>query len=183
MLVLSANDVESLLDLDRLVDAVEAAMIDLSEGRASMPSRVAANVAERDGMLVVMPAYLPSAGALTTKLVTLFPRNTDQPTHQALICCFDPDSGTPLAVMDGTYVTAARTAAGSALATRLLRARNAGVVAVIGTGVQARSSCTGPRSSTGHRGHPDRRPARVRRRGPRRRTGSGGRSSGGGHVD
>jgi alanine dehydrogenase len=138
VLILSARDVEQLLDLDQLVDAVEAAMIDLSDGRASMPPRVAASVAERDGLLLAMSAYLPSAGALTTKLVSLFPRNRDQPTHQALICCFDPDHGTPLAVMDGTYVTAVRTAAGSAMATRLLASRTQ-VVAVIGTGVQARA--------------------------------------------
>lgn len=139
MLVLSASDVEALLDLDRLVDAVEAAMIDLSAGRASVPSRVAANVAPRRAMLAAMPAFLPSAGALTTKLVSLFPENTDRPTHQALICCFDPDTGTALAVMDGTYVTATRTAAGSALATRLLACPGAEVVSVIGTGVQART--------------------------------------------
>jgi ornithine cyclodeaminase len=139
MLVLSASDVEALLDLDRLVEALEAAMVDISAGRASMPSRVAADVASRRAMMAAMPAFLPSAGALTTKLVSLFPENTDRPTHQALICCFDPDTGTPVAVMDGTYVTATRTAAGSALATRLLARADAEVVAVIGTGVQARA--------------------------------------------
>lgn len=139
MLVLSAGDVEALLDLDLLVDVVEKAMIDLSAGRVSMPSRVAAQVADRHAMLAVMPAYLPAGHTLMTKLVSLFPDNRDRPTHQALICCFDADTGTPLAVMDGTYVTATRTAAGSALATRLLARPDAGVVAVIGTGVQARS--------------------------------------------
>ncbi|HEU5004075.1 MAG TPA: ornithine cyclodeaminase family protein [Actinomycetota bacterium] len=137
MLVLSADDVAALLDLDELVGAVEAAMVDLSAGRASMPSRVAASVTDRRAMLAAMPAFLPSAGALTTKLVSLFPENTDRPTHQALICCFDPVTGSPLAVMDGTYVTATRTAAGSALAARLLARKNAEVVSVIGTGVQA----------------------------------------------
>jgi ornithine cyclodeaminase/alanine dehydrogenase-like protein (mu-crystallin family) len=139
MLVLSAAEVAKLLDLDRLVDAVAVAMDDFSHGRTSMPPRVAATVDERDAMLAVMPAYLPSAQALTTKLVSLFPKNTAVPTHQALICCFDPDSGTPLAVLDGTYITAARTAAGSALATTLLARRGAAVVSIIGTGVQARS--------------------------------------------
>ncbi|PZS31501.1 MAG: ornithine cyclodeaminase [Pseudonocardiales bacterium] len=139
MLVLSATEVQSLLDLDALVDAVEAAMIDLSNGWASMPSRVAAVVPERQGMLAAMPAFLPSAGALTTKLVSVFPLNEDRPTHQALICCFDPETGTPVAVMDGTYITASRTAAGSALASRLLARPGASVVAVIGTGVQARA--------------------------------------------
>ena len=139
MLVLSHREVASLLDLDRLVDAVAAAMADLSAGRASMPPRAAAAVPDRRGMLAVMPAFLGSTGALVAKLVSLFPENTDRPTHQAVICCFDPDTGTPVALMDGTYVTAARTAAGSALATRLLARRDATVVAVIGTGVQART--------------------------------------------
>jgi ornithine cyclodeaminase/alanine dehydrogenase-like protein (mu-crystallin family) len=138
-LVLSAEDVRELLDLDRLVDALEAAMIDLSAGLVSMPPRVAAQVADRHATLFAMPAYLPSANALTTKLVSLFPENREQPSHQALICCFDPDTGTPLAVMDGTYITATRTAAGSALATRHLARADAEIVAVIGTGVQARS--------------------------------------------
>jgi ornithine cyclodeaminase/alanine dehydrogenase-like protein (mu-crystallin family) len=139
VLVLSASDVEALLDLDLLVDRIEQAMVDLSAGRVSMPARVAAQVADRHAMLAAMPAYLPTTNALMTKLVSLFPDNRDRPTHQALICCFDPDTGTPLALMDGTYVTATRTAAGSALATRILARADAGVVAVIGTGVQARS--------------------------------------------
>jgi alanine dehydrogenase len=139
VLVLSRSDVESLLDLDGLVDAVAAAMADLSAGRASMPPRVAATVADRHAILAVMPAFLASTGALTAKLVSLFPENNDRPTHQAVICCFDPDDGTPVALMDGTHVTATRTAAGSALATRLLARRDSTVVAVIGTGVQART--------------------------------------------
>ena len=139
MLILSRIEVESLLDPDRLVDALAVAMADLSRRRASTPPRVAAVVADRDAMLAAMPAFLPSSGALTTKLVSVFPGNTDRPTHQAVICCFDPVSGAPLAVMDGTYVTAARTAAGSMLATRLVAREGARVVSVIGTGVQARS--------------------------------------------
>src|SRR3989442_1830814 len=114
-------------------------MADLSAGRASMPARIAALVPECDGLLAAMPAYLPSAGALTTKLVSLFPRNTDRPTHQAVIVVFDPAHGTPVALMDGEAITAARTAAGSALATDLLARRDARVLAVLGTGVQARA--------------------------------------------
>ncbi len=137
MLVISAAEVASLLDLDALADALQAAMAELSAGRASVPPRVAAMVTEQDAMLAAMPAFLPSAGALTAKLVSLYPHNQDRPTHQALICCFDPATGTPVAVIDGTHVTAARTAAGSAVATRLLARPGASRVAVIGTGVQA----------------------------------------------
>jgi alanine dehydrogenase len=139
VLLLSGAEVEMLLDLDELVEALGAAMADLSGGRASTPPRVAARVPERAAMLAVMPAFLPSARALMTKLVSLFPENRDRPTHQAVICCFDPDTGTPLALMDGTYITAARTAAGSALATRYLARSDARVLSIIGSGVQARA--------------------------------------------
>ena len=137
MIVLSQSEVQELLDLDELVDALAAAHVDLSAGDASMPPRIAA-FAEQDGLLGVMPAYLPSAG-LACKLVTLFPRNRDRHTHQALICLFDEENGTPIALMDGTYITATRTAAGSALATRLLAREEAHVLAILGAGVQART--------------------------------------------
>jgi alanine dehydrogenase len=138
VIFLSEAEVRELLDLDQLVDALADAHRDLSAGEASMPPRIAAMVQERQGLLGVMPAYLPSAG-LACKLVTLFPQNTDRHTHQAVIVIFDPRSGTPLALMDGTYITATRTAAGSALATRLLAREDAEVLALLGTGVQAHS--------------------------------------------
>lgn len=141
MLVLSRADVEALLDLERLIDALAAAMTDLSAGRASVPARVAAVVGDRDAFLASMVAYSPAADALAAKLVSVFPQNAGgpRPTHQAVICTFDPTSGEPVAVMDGTYITAMRTAGGSALATRLLARGDAAVMAVLGTGVQARA--------------------------------------------
>ncbi len=139
MLILDKREVESLLEPDALRAAVAAALADLSAGRASMPTRIAALVAEQDALLAAMPAYLPGAGALTTKLVTLFPRNTDRPTHQAVIVAFDPLTGTPAALMDGEAITAARTAAASALATDLLARPDASTLAVLGAGVQARA--------------------------------------------
>src|SRR3954452_8978783 len=141
MRVLSRQDVEALLDLDRLVDALAAAMADLSAGTASMPPRIAARVLHQEAILGAMPAYLPSAGVLASKLVTLFPNNAalGMHTHQAVIIALDPETGTPLALMDGTYITAVRTAAGSALATRLLARPDSAVLAILGTGVQARS--------------------------------------------
>ncbi|MDE3026009.1 MAG: ornithine cyclodeaminase family protein, partial [Acidobacteriota bacterium] len=99
MLVLTRAEVEELLDLDALVEALAKAHAELSAGSASMPPRIAA-LAER-GLLGAMPAYLPSAG-LGCKLVSLFPENADRPTHQAEIVMFDPANGTPAAVMDGT---------------------------------------------------------------------------------
>ena len=138
MLILGRSDVEELLDPDALIEALAAAHADLSAGKASMPPRIAALVDDRDALLGAMPSYLPSAG-LACKLVTLFPHNRDRATHQAIVCVFDPETGTPAAVMDGTYITAMRTAAGSALATRLLAREDAHVLAILGTGVQAKS--------------------------------------------
>jgi alanine dehydrogenase len=141
VLVLNRPQVEELLDLDELIDALAAAMVDLSAGRASAPPRVGALVPEREGLLAVMPGYTPSAGALASKLVTLFPGNagTPLPTHQAVIAVFDPENGSPAALLDGTAITAIRTGAGSALATRLLAREDAATLAILGTGVQARS--------------------------------------------
>lgn len=139
MLVLTKSEVESLLGLDELVDAVAGAMADLSAGNASMPNRIAAVVPERDAFLAAMPAYLPSSRALTTKLVSVFPQNRDRPTHQAVVVCFDPETGTPIAMMDAESITAARTAAGSALSTKLLAREDVRRLAVLGTGVQARA--------------------------------------------
>src|SRR5438874_4593842 len=136
MLVLTRSDVEDLLDLDELDGALARAHEELSSGAVSMPPRIAATSA--DGLLGAMPAYLPSAG-LGCKLVTLFPHNTDRPTHQAAIVLFDPENGTPLALMDGTHITATRTAAAAALAARLLAREDARVLAILGTGVQALS--------------------------------------------
>src|SRR2546423_7914877 len=116
MLVLTRADVESLLDLDELSAALARAHEELSSGAVSLPPRIAAMAA--DGLLGAMPAYSPSTG-LGCKLVTLFPHNTDRPTHQAAIVLCDPDTGTPVALMDGTYITATRTAAAAALAARL----------------------------------------------------------------
>ena len=137
MLVLTRSEVEALLDLDALVDALAAAHAELSAGRASLPPRVAA-FAEEDGLLGAMPAHLPSTG-LGCKLVSVFPHNRAQPSHQALIALFDSRTGTPVALMDGTYVTATRTAATAALAARLLARPDARVLAILGTGVQARA--------------------------------------------
>lgn len=141
MLVISREEVEARLDLDELIDALAAAHAEFSAGRASMPTRIAAHVAERDAILAAMPAYLPSAGVLTTKLVSLFPANAGSalPTHQAVIVAFDPETGEPRALLDGTAITAIRTGACSALSVRLLAREDASILALLGSGVQARS--------------------------------------------
>ncbi len=141
MLVLNRHEVESLLDLDRLVEALGPAMVELSAGRVSMPPRIVVQVRERGGLLGAMPVFLDSTQTLSTKLVSVFPENAalGLPSHQAVILVFDAHTGSPRAMLDGTAITALRTAAGSALATKLLARPEACVLAIVGTGVQARA--------------------------------------------
>jgi ornithine cyclodeaminase/alanine dehydrogenase-like protein (mu-crystallin family) len=134
MLVLSQDDIRRLLDVDELIDALADAFTEVSAGTTSVPPRVAAFVPDK-GLLAAMPGY--AAGVLETKLVSVFPGT--EPSHEALIAVFDAATGTPVALMDGTYITATRTAAASALSTRLLAREDARVLAILGTGVQARS--------------------------------------------
>ena len=141
MLVINRREVESLIDLDELVDALAPAMVELSAGTVSLPPRIAADVPARSAFVGVMPTYLPSSESLVVKLVSVFPQNDalGLESHQAVIAVFDAGTGVVEAVMDGSYITATRTAAGSALATRLLAREDAHVLALLGTGVQARA--------------------------------------------
>jgi len=137
MLVLSRAEVRRLLDLDELLVALERAFVELSAGRASVPPRIAAQTEK--GFLAAMPGY--ADGILETKLVSVFPGNHELglPTHQATIALFDGETGKPLALMDGTEITAVRTGASSAVATRALVRPDARVLAVLGAGVQGKS--------------------------------------------
>jgi alanine dehydrogenase len=137
MLVLTRAQVRELLDLDLLLDALERAFVELSAGRTSVPPRIAANT-ER-GFLAAMPGY--ADGVLETKLVSVFPDNhaAGLPSHQATIAVFDDETGSPLALLDGTEITAARTGASSAVSARALARDDARVLAVLGAGVQGRS--------------------------------------------
>jgi len=139
MRVLDRRAVEELLDPDALVDAVAEAMVDLSLGQASLPPRIAARVPGA-GLLATMPAYSPRLGVLATKLLTVYRDNEAQgfPVHQAAIAVFDPATGEMLALVNGDLLTAARTAACSALSIRHLARPESRVLAVLGNGPQAR---------------------------------------------
>src|SRR5712691_6792317 len=119
VLMLGQADARELLDLDRLLDALEEGFRALSSGRVDIAPRTAVN-AEGEGFLQSMPGYAAGLG-LGVKLVTGFPKNhmLGLPAHQAVIALFDPATGSPLAVMDGTRVTAIRTADAAALSARI----------------------------------------------------------------
>ena len=141
MLLLNKKEVEELLDLDALIDALASAMVELTDGEVSQPPRIGAQIQKREGNLLVMPTYLPGSESLAVKLVSIFPHNhaLGVPSHQALIAVFDAETGAPAAVMDGEHITAMRTAAGSVLATRPLARPDSRVLAILGTGVQAKA--------------------------------------------
>ena len=136
VLVLSQADVTSLLDLDPLLDALEVGFRELSSGRVEVPGRTAVTT-EHDGWLGTMPGYGSGLG-LGVKLVSVFPHNdaAGLPSHQALIALFDAATGSPVAVMDGTRITAIRTAGAAAVSVRHLARADAKVLAIIGAGVQ-----------------------------------------------
>lgn len=135
-MILDERAVHELLKMEELIEAMAKAMADLSSGTVVQPGRVMLPVAEHQGFLGLMPAY---AGALGAKLVTFYPNNQGIPSHHAMILLFRPDTGEPLVTMDGRLITEMRTAAVSAVATRLLARPEASVLGILGSGVQARS--------------------------------------------
>jgi alanine dehydrogenase len=132
-------EVTTLLSMDACIDAMAAALAELSAGRAEQPVRTVLETPA--GRLYVMPAALHSPPALVTKLITVVPSNAARgvPTHQGVIVAFDPETGAAVLMIDAGAVTAIRTAATSAAATRLLARADASVLALIGSGVQAGS--------------------------------------------
>jgi thiomorpholine-carboxylate dehydrogenase len=136
---LDEEQVRQHLRLGDLIPAMEKALIDFSGGRVTQPVRSIISVNPPGGFFGLMPALTPDG--LGLKAVTFYPSNAERdiPTHMATIFLVDPQTGTPLAIMDGRLITEMRTAAVSAAATKLLASPEARVLAVLGSGVQARS--------------------------------------------
>jgi len=139
-LLLTERDVRAVLPMDDLIAAMETALERFSAGAARQPLRTVVD-ARGHGFYGVMPAYLEAPAALGTKLVSVYHGNAARglPSHLATIVLHDPDTGALLAVMDGRYITEARTAAVSAASVKHLARPDARVLAILGTGVQARS--------------------------------------------
>jgi len=139
MLFLDEGQVRQHLRMAELIPAMEKALIDFSAGKVTQPIRSVITVNPPGGFFGMMPALTPEG--LGIKIVTFYATNAERglATHMATIFLVDPETGTPLAVMDGTLITEMRTAAVSAVATKLLAAPDAKVLAILGSGVQARS--------------------------------------------
>jgi alanine dehydrogenase len=139
--ILSHEDVRQALPLRDAIEVMKAAFAQLSTGQADAPLRVALEAPRHHGVTLFMPAHLPAAGRMAVKIVSVFNDNPSQglPRIHALVVVVDATTGQPVAVMDGTYLTALRTGAASGAATDLLARPDARTVAVFGAGVQGRT--------------------------------------------
>src|SRR5271165_6091095 len=131
--------IRGVLTLQDLIPAMESALIDFSAGRVQQPVRSLIPLPQHGGIMGIMPAVY--GDIMGSKLVNVYPNNAalGRPTHQAIIAIFRSNTGEPLAVMDGRLITELRTAAVSAVATKLLASPTARTLAVLGSGVQARA--------------------------------------------
>ena len=141
-LLLSRDDVASVLTMPDCIAAVETAFAALARGQADMPQRAVIKVPDHHGLFLGMPAYLGGdQECLGLKLVTVYPDNPakhDLPTTLGTLMLCDPATGAVSAIMDAGYLTAVRTGAASGVATKFLARRDASVCTVFGAGVQAR---------------------------------------------
>lgn len=146
VLLLSRKEIEGLISMREVIDAVEKAFQAKGLGKVQMPPKSYVNFEKYGGDFRVMPAYLEDMGAAGVKIVNVHPKNPKEyglPTVMATILLLDPKTGAPLTIMDGTLITNLRTGAGGAVAAKYLARRDSRVVAMLGAGVQARTQLLG----------------------------------------
>ncbi|HZF39699.1 MAG TPA: ornithine cyclodeaminase, partial [Blastocatellia bacterium] len=140
MRLLTRSDVRQSISMREAVEVVKRAFSELSTGRADIPLRIALSQPERDGVTLVMPGYLrgylSDSESLAVKVVSVHNRNAERnlPLINAVVIVIDPATGQAVAAMEGGYLTALRTGAGSGAATDLLARRDAEVAAIFGAG-------------------------------------------------
>src|SRR5688572_12419164 len=138
MLVLTRSQIRELVPMPDAIELMKVAFAELSAGRTVSPLRTVISLADREGDALFMPAYVPAMDALGLKSVNVFRRNPERglPVIHAIVSLVDPETGQPLALMDGTYLTALRTGAVSGAAADLLARPESRVLAAIGAGAQ-----------------------------------------------
>lgn len=138
---LNEDDVRAALPMRDLIECMERALVEFSAGRVQQPVRMVVEFGAQRSLFGLMPSYVESLPALGAKLVTVCSGNAARGlgTHQAIIVMFDPETGVAEAILDGRYITEARTAAVSAVSARQLARKDARVLGILGSGVQARS--------------------------------------------
>jgi ornithine cyclodeaminase len=141
MLILDQHDVTTLLPMSECIDVMASTLAALARGDAILPLRTVILVPQSTDAFAVMPGYLGTPKTVGAKVITVYPGNhgTAFDSHQGAVLLFDPDNGSLAAVLDATPITMIRTAAVSAVATRLLAREDASSLAIIGSGVQAQA--------------------------------------------
>ena len=140
-LLLSKPDIMHLIDMHTTMEIVERAFHEFNDGTAFLPARTAIDVTKNEGIVAIMPAYMQEIGALGAKFVTYFRQNVstfNKPAIMGTIHIFDENTGEPLAIMDGTYITKMRTGAATGIATKLMARSDSEVATIFGTGSMAR---------------------------------------------
>lgn len=139
--MMDAAAISAALPVAACIEAMANALRALDRGDVTQPLRSVIHIPASSGSLYTMPAYIAEPQALAVKLLTIFHGNETGPlpTHQGIVVVFDPQTGRPSMLLDAARLTAIRTAAVSAVATRALARDDAAILAVLGTGVQARS--------------------------------------------
>jgi len=139
--LLSSVDVRRALPMRECIELMKTAFAQVSMGQAAVPLRTQIPILSNEGVTLFMPAYLAQSGDLGAKIVSVFSHNPerDLPTIHAVVIVLDSTTGVPVALMDGTYLTALRTGAASGAATDLLARKDAHVVAIFGAGTQGRT--------------------------------------------
>ena len=142
--LLSADDIRAVLPMADAIQAMKDAFAAFSSGKATVPLRPVIPVPPAEGVMLVKPAYVEGRG-LGAKLVSVFPRNAQagKPTINGLVVLLDPQTGEPIALCDGGFVTSWRTGAASGAATDVLARPESSVGAVLGCGVQGRTQALG----------------------------------------
>src|SRR5438552_3496005 len=141
VLLVNQQEVAQLLPMAACMDVMEKALAALARGEAILPLRPVMPLPDQRGALAMMPAYLRGLDAMAVKVISVFPGNLGTPfdSHQGAVLLFEARHGQLLAILDATEITAIRTAAVSGVATRLLARHDAGALAILGSGVQART--------------------------------------------
>ncbi|XP_001623065.2 ketimine reductase mu-crystallin [Nematostella vectensis] len=141
---IEGSEIRRVLTYDELIPAIEKALVNFSDrehGDVVQPLRSVVPITKQNGLFLVMPALSAKEEALATKIVTVYPGNAEKglPSHQAVVMLFDPSNGSLISMLDGEKITEMRTAAASAVATKHLAKEDVKVLAILGSGVQARS--------------------------------------------
>jgi ornithine cyclodeaminase len=139
-LFVNKEKIASLLPMEECIDVMEKMFRSLAAGECLQPLRNIMRIPDGSGVLGMMPGHAAKLGVMGIKVITVFPANCESglPSHQGVVMLFDAKNGQPLMLFDALEMTAIRTAAASAVATKSLSRENSSTLAIIGSGEQAK---------------------------------------------